>query len=219
MTLLTDYISNDFRALKTETSISVVQDFFEDVPFSHFPVLENDIYIGSISRNDAETLDLDKYLSDFKYSFERFFTRENAILLDVLEVFSKNHSNLIPVLNDENKYVGYYEIEEIIKNFQETPFLSESGTIIVVQKPILDYSMSQISQIVESNNGKILGMFVSQSDLTSIQITLKINVGDINDIIQSFRRYDYELISDHQQDDYIEILKENANYLEKYLSI
>jgi Mg/Co/Ni transporter MgtE len=219
MTLLSDYINNDFKALKTDTSVSEVQHFFEEVSFSHFPVLENNIYIGSVSRNEAEMFDFDKNLSDFKYSFERFFTRENAILLDVLEVFSKNHSNLIPVLNDDNQYLGYYEIEEIIKNFQETPFLAESGSIIVVQKPILDYSMSQIAQIVESNNGKILGMFVSQTDSTNIQITLKINVGDINDIIQSFRRYNYDLISEHEQDDYIEILKENANYLEKYLSI
>jgi Mg/Co/Ni transporter MgtE len=219
MTILSDYINNDFKALKIDEPISDVQDFFEEVHFSHFPVLENDVYIGSISRNDLETFDFDKNLSDYKYSFERFFARENSILLEVLEVFSKNHSNLIPVLNDENKYLGYYEIEEVIKTFQETPFLSESGNIIIIKKEIIDYSMSQIAQIVESNNGKLLGVFVSNSDLSNIEITLKINVGDINDIIQSFRRYNYEIISEHQQDDYITILKENANYLEKYLSI
>ena len=219
MTILSEYINNDFKALKIDEPISEVQDFFEEINFSHFPVLENDIYIGSISKNDLETFDFDKNLSDYKYSFERFFTRENSILLEVLEVFSKNHSNLIPVLNAENKYLGYYEIEEVIKTFQETPFLSESGNIIIIKKEIIDYSMSQIAQIVESNNGKLLGVFVSNSDLSNIEITLKINVGDINDIIQSFRRYNYEIISEHQQDDYISILKENANYLEKYLSI
>ncbi|MBC7641575.1 MAG: CBS domain-containing protein [Flavobacterium sp.] len=219
MTILSDYINNDFKALTTKETVDEVKDFFDDVTFSHFPVLENDIYIGSISKDDLETFDLNKNLSDYKYSLERFFTRENSILLEVLEVFSKNNSNLIPVLNDENKYLGYYEIEEIIKTFQATPFLSESGNIIIVKKAIIDYSMSQISQIVESNNGKILGIYVSNSDLLNIEITVKINVGDINDIIQSFRRYDYEIISEHQQDDYISILKENANYLEKYLSI
>ncbi len=219
MTILSDYINNDFKALQIDEPIQEVQGFFEEVNFSHFPVLENDIYIGSVSKNDLETFDFDKNLSDYKYSLERFFARENFILLEVLEVFSKNHSNLIPVLNEENKYLGYYEIEEVIKTFQETPFLSESGNIIIVRKEIIDYSMSQIAQIVESNNGKLLGLFISNSDLSFVEITLKINVGDINDIIQSFRRYNYEIISDHQQDDYISILKENANYLEKYLSI
>ncbi len=219
MTLLSDYINNDFKALKIDEAVSEVQDFFNDVNYSHFPVLDDDVYIGSVSKNDLESFDFDKNLSDYKYSFEKFFTRDTSILLDVLEVFSKNHANLIPVLNDENQYLGYYEIEEIIKTFQETPFLSDSGNIIIIKKEIVDYSMSQIAQIVESNNGKILGVYVSNSDFKFIEITLKINVGDVNDIIQSFRRYDYEIISNHQQDDYINILKENANYLNKYLSI
>ena len=219
MNKLTDYINNDFKALTTDETVLQASDLFDEAVFSHFPVLENDIFVGSISRNEVETFDLDKKIADYKYSFVRFFTRENSILLNVLEVFSKNNSNIVPVLDDENKYLGYFEIEEIIKRFSETPFLSESGNIIVLRKEILDYSVSQIAQIIESNNGKLLGIYVSDSDNTFIEITLKINIGDINDIIQSFRRYNYEIISEHTQDDYLSILKENANYLEKYLSI
>lgn len=219
MNKLTDYINNDFKALTTDETVLQASDLFDEAVFSHFPVLENDIFVGSISRNEVETFDLDKKIADYKYSFDRFFTRENSILLDVLEVFSKNNSNIVPVLDDENKYLGYFEIEEIIKRFSETPFLSESGNIIVLRKEILDYSVSQIAQIIESNNGKLLGIYVSDSDNTFIEITLKINIGDVNDIIQSFRRYNYEIISEHTQDDYLSILKENANYLEKYLSI
>ena len=219
MNKLTDYINNDFKALTTDETVLQASDLFDEAVFSHFPVLENDIFVGSISRNEVETFDLDKKIADYKYSFVRFFTRENSILLNVLEVFSKNNSNIVPVLDDENKYLGYFEIEEIIKRFSETPFLSESGNIIVLRKEILDYSVSQIAQIIESNNGKLLGIYVSDSDNTFIEITLKINIGDVNDIIQSFRRYNYEIISEHTQDDYLSILKENANYLEKYLSI
>ena len=219
MNTLSDYINNDFKALTTDETVLQASDLFDEAVFSHFPVLENDIFVGSISRNEVETFDLDKKIADYKYSFDRFFTRENSILLDVLEVFSKNNSNIVPVLDDENKYLGYFEIEEIIKRFSETPFLSESGNIIVLRKEILDYSVSQIAQIIESNNGKLLGIYVSDSNNTFIEITLKINIGDVNDIIQSFRRYNYEIISEHTQDDYLTILKENANYLEKYLSI
>ena len=115
MTILSDYINNDYKPLKIDEPIADVQDFFDGVNFSHFPVLEDGIYIGSISRNELESHDADKLVSDYKYSFDRFFTRENSILLEVLDVFSKNNANLLPVLNDENKYLGYYEIEEIIK--------------------------------------------------------------------------------------------------------
>ena len=105
-----------------------------------------------------------------------------------MEVFAKNHSNLVPVLNEENQYVGYYVVDDIMSFFHQTPFLKESGGIIKIKKGIIDYSMSQISQIVESNNGKLLGMFVSEAENDTIEITLKISMGAINEIVQSFRR-------------------------------
>jgi hypothetical protein len=88
----------------------------------------------------------------------------------------------------------------------------------VVRKGVLDYSMSQI-KIVESNNGKLLGLFISESSIDSIEITLKITLGAMNEIIQTFRRYNYEIISEHQEDNYINNLKERSDYLDKYLNI
>jgi Mg/Co/Ni transporter MgtE len=141
------------------------------------------------------------------------------IWLDVLEVFARNNSNIVPILNDDNIYVGYYEITDVIKFLNGTPFLKEVGGIIIVEKNILDYSMSQITQIVESNNGKLLGLFVSEATLDKIQITIKITLGSMNEIIQSFRRYNYEIVSEHNEDDYLNVLKERSEYLIKYLNI
>jgi hypothetical protein len=53
----------------------------------------------------------------------------------------------------------------------------------------------------------------------SVEVTLKITLGAMNEIIQTFRRYDYEIISEHQEDSYISNLKERSDYLDKYLNI
>ena len=219
MTDITNYITNDFGPIDGPETIASVQDFFAEVNFSHFPVLEEGIFIGSISSDDVETFDSDKKTIDYKYTLERFFARKSMIWLDVLEVFAKNHTNTIPVLDENNSYVGYYEIEDIMKFFHETPFLKEPGAIIIVKKPISEYSMSQITQIVESNNGKVLGVFISEADGNSVEVTLKISLGAMNEIIQTFRRYDYEIMSEHQEDNYINNLKERSDYLDKYLKI
>ena len=139
--------------------------------------------------------------------------------LDVLDDFAKNETNVIPVLDELNNYIGYYELEDLIKVFNETPFLKELGGIIIIEKPINGYSFSQISQIVEGNNAKILGAYISSSDAEKVQITLKIAEGSLNEIIQTFRRYEYEIISEHQEDDYLKTLKERSDYLDKYLNI
>jgi Mg/Co/Ni transporter MgtE len=219
MTTITDYINNDYRAIDSQETILAAQDFFIDVSFSHFPVLEEGIYIGSLAADDLETFDSDKKVGDYKYTLEPFFARHNMIWLDVLEIFGKNNTDIVPVLDENNRYVGYFELAVIIKFFRETPFIKEAGGIIIVKKALNDYSMSQITQIVESNNGKLLGLFVSNSDNETIEITMKVTLGVINDIVQTFRRYNYEIISEHNEDNYINNLKERADYLDKYLNI
>jgi predicted transcriptional regulator len=216
---ITEYINNDYKPLQVEDSIGSVQDFFADVAFSHFPVVEERVYVGSINADDAESYEYDKKISDYRFNLEGFYARTTMVWLDVLEVFAQNQTNILPVLTPENKYVGYYEIQDIIRFFNDTPFLKERGGIIVVEKEILDYSMSQVAQIVESNGGRLLGSFLSNSTTQMVQITLKIASGSVNEIIQTFRRYGYAILSENQEDTYLENLKERSDYLDKYLNI
>ncbi len=219
MTVITDFISNDYKAIDSNETVANIRDFFEEVTFSHFPVVEETTYIGSIAMDDVETFDSDKKIAQYRYAMEGFFARTNMAWLDVLELFAKNQTNIVPVLDDNNLYVGYYESLDIFKFFGETPFLKESGGIIVVKKNIADYSMSQIVQIVESNNGKVLGAFISDATGDTVEVTIKITLGALNDTLQTFRRYNYDIISEHEEDNYITSLKERSDYLDKYLNI
>lgn len=216
---LIDYINFDIKPLKTSQLIADAQDLFLDISYSHFPISENGNYIGCLRREDAEILDENKLIADNKFDFERFFVRDSMIWLDVLEEFAKNECNIMPVLNEKNIYLGYYELEDVIKFFQESPFLKEEGGIIVIQKTKSDYSISQISQIVEGNGGKLLGLFISNINDQLVEITLKISQSYMNEILQALRRYEYVIISEHQEDSYLENLKERSDYLDKYLNI
>ena len=219
MRTLSEYINNDFKPIDSNETIENVQDFFIDIAFSHFPVLENGVFIGCIASEDVETFESQKKLSDYRYTVEGFFVRTSMNWLDVLEVFARNNANIVPILDENNKYIGYYEVTDIIKFLNGTPFLRELGGIIIVEKSINEYSMSQITQIVESNNGKLLGLFISEATNEKVQITIKITLGSMNEIIQSFRRFNYEIISEHNEDNYLNILKERSEYLDKYLNM
>lgn len=216
---INQYLNNDFKPFEANESVAYIQDFFSDLTFSHFPIVQDGTYIGCIAADDVVTFDKDKTPQDYRYTLEGFYARKDMVWLDVLEVFAQNHSNIVPVLDENNNYCGYYELNDIIQFFHETPFMREDGGIITVQKPIKDYSMSQVAQIVETNNGKILGMFISEATTDIIRITVKITPGSMNEIIQTFRRYDYEIISEHQEDSYLKNLKERSDYLDKYLNI
>lgn len=212
------YIHFRLRPFEVSDKIVDVQAFFLDHGFSHFPVVQEGIYIGSVSDDDIETFDPEKELNHYRYTFESFFVREKMNWLDVIEKFAQNHTDMMPVLNLENTYLGYYKLSDIVQVFSETSFLKEPGGIIVVRKNIIQYSASEIAQIVESNGQKLLGMFVDKMN-DSIQVYIKVNTESINEILQSFRRYEYEIISEHSEDAYIESLKERLDYMDKYLNI
>lgn len=214
-----EYILNDVGILDISEKISDVQKLFNQLTFTHLPVREGDDYVGCISENDTRCFDNDKSLGDYRYALEGFFVRDNNYWLDSLEVFAQNSTNILPVLSEDNKYLGYLELSEIITLFNETPFLNEAGNILVVEKSFKDYSFSEISQIAESHNAHILGAFVSKIENEMAQITLKVSPSHMNEIIQAYRRYGYIIISDHQEDNFNKNLKDRSRYLDKYLNI
>ncbi|WP_308991366.1 acetoin utilization protein acuB [Mariniflexile litorale] len=217
---LSEFITNDIKPLNSNSKISDLQHLFNQLTYSHIPIQDdNNIYLGSFSENDAHCFETNKMVNDYKYAIENFFVRDSTIWLDVLEAFAVNSANIMPVLNHQNVYLGYYELKEVISLFSESPFFSDPGGILVIEKGISDYSFSEISQIVETNNGKLLGAFVSKMKPDLVQVTLKIGNTGLNEIIQTFRRYSYNIVSGHEEDSYLESLKERSDYLNKYLNI
>lgn len=217
---LSEFILNDIKPLHLANKISDVQMMFNQLTFSHIPILnEDNVYVGCASEADVHCFDSTKELADYSYAIEGFFVREDAVWLNVLEAFANNSTNIMPVLSKNNIYLGYYELNDIIGLFNETPFFAENGGILIVEKGYNDYSFSEVSQIVESNNGKLLGVFISKIENDLIQLTLKVSGIDLNEIIQGFRRYSYNIISGHDDDAFIETLKERSDYLKKYLDI
>ena len=216
---LQDFVINDIKPLSITDKISDLQLLFNQLTYSHIPILKDGVYLGCISETDAHCFESVKSISECNYTIEGFFVRPETNWLDVLEAFAQNDSNIMPILGYNNKYLGYYELNDIIHLFNETPFFSEPGGILIVEKGIQDYSFSEISQIVESNDAKLLGAFISKMDGDLARITIKISDASLNDIIQTFRRYSYKIISGHEEDSYIESLKDRSQYLDKYLNM
>ncbi len=216
----TPYILNEFNPFTLETTVFEIKSFFNETNFSHFPVVSKNSLIGLISKTDIENIDTDdKEIGYFQYVLKLFYSEENNNLLEILTVFSSNESNIIPVIDNEKKYIGYYDLFDILNLINDTPFLKNEGIVLHLEKEINTFSFSEVCQIVESNKGKIFGLFVTNNTPSTINITLKFDSQHVNEILQSFRRYNYTVISKHKEDFYLEDLKERSDYLQKYLNI
>ncbi|QCX37481.1 CBS domain-containing protein [Aureibaculum algae] len=218
--ITSDYISKDVRALQTSDKISKAKGLFNLLTFTHLPVIEHGNFMGLIAENDVQTItDDDQLLSEYSYLFQSFFARKNTNWFELLKVFALNEATIIPVVTEKLKYLGYYELADILHIFNSTPFLNQSGAVMVVSKGVSEYSFSEISQIVESNNAKLLGAFISNINKETAEITIKISDHDLNNTIQSFRRYNYTILNSFHVDEYLNTLKERSDYLQKYLDI
>ena len=215
-----DYILKDINALRLNDSVKSAQNLFKNFPITHFPVVENDKLLGSFAEDDAQTIEnKEDVLESYSYLFSSFFAEEKTTVLELIKIFADNNATIIPVLNPDKNYIGYYELTDVIEIFSAIPFMHEESETLIVEKLENDYSMSEVTQIVETNGGKILGIYISEKQDGFVQITLKVISNEINEIMHTFRRYNYEIISTHENDIYLEDLKNRSEYLQKYLEM
>jgi CBS domain containing-hemolysin-like protein len=213
------HIIDTIPVFKLEDSMKDVVKFFKNTTYSHVAIVADDIFLGVISENDMAVLDASGKIDDYRYNLEPIFVKKDTSWLDVLEAFARNEANILAVVDQDNHVIGYYNLNDIVEVFIDTPFFIEPGGILVVAKGVKDYSFSEISQIVESNNTKLLGGFISDSKNDVVQVTLKIGTTNLNEIIQSFRRYNYTILFGNNDDQFLEDLKQRSDYLNKFLNV
>lgn len=217
---LKEYISNDIGELSLNSSVESAQKLFEAYPITHIPVVEEKQLIGCISETDISTIENNEVsLSDYSYLLDHFSVEEHITLLELITNFADHDCNLMPAHNKDREYLGYFELNDVLDVFSDSPFLHSNGVEIVCEKPEKDYSASQVTQIVESNGGKVLGLYISNQTSDVVQVTVKVSSEDINEIIQTFRRYNYIVVSQYEDDRYLQDLKDRSEYLQKYLDM
>ena len=90
---------------------------------------------------------------------------------------------------------------------------------IKVLKNINTFSFSEICQILEVNNVKIFSVSIINTNLKHIEAIVKISAKDLTPALRLLREFEYEVLSNHDEDDFFNDLKDRSKYLDKYLNI
>ncbi len=213
------HIITNIPVFNIDDSFEMVLEFFKENTYSHVAIADQGTFLGVFSENDLETIDPKAKIDMYRYDLETFFARKETNWLDVLEAFARNEANLLPVLGNEEEVIGYYDLTDIVAVFIDTPFFTDPGNILVVATGIKDYSFSEIAQIVESNNAKLIGAFITEVQNDIVQITIKLSTVNFNEVVQTFRRYNYHILFGNSDDQFLEGLKQRSDYLDTYLNV
>ncbi len=220
--LAKDLISDVVPSLRTSDSGQKALYWMDIFRISHLPIVNNEDFLGLISDKDIYDSNMaEEPIGNHNLSLFSPFVTENQHVYEVIELASRLNLTIVPVLDHNNHYKGAVTLNDLIHYFADFTAVKEPGAIIVLDMNVLDYSLSQIAQIVESNDAKILSMYISShSASTRMELTLKINRNDLTSIIQTFTRYNYTIHSTYMDHDDMDSLYENRyEMFMKYLSI
>jgi predicted transcriptional regulator len=193
-------------------------DLMDQFRISHLPVVENGKLLGLIAEDSL--MDLESLNGDAAgLPLIKSSATPDTHILDVLKLASENRLSIVPVVDAENTYLGSIRMEDIIERMAEMQGANQRGGIIVLEMWDKDYSMQQISRIIEENNAKILSTSLSPGEGGKIEVNLKINQPDINAILSSFERFGYTIKASFQELAYTEDLRKRYDELMRILNI
>jgi acetoin utilization protein AcuB len=135
-------------------------------------------------------------------------------------VASELHLTIIPVVDENEVYVGVITIQSLVEFFGSLNGIKEAGGIVVLEMNKSDYSLSEIARLVESNDALILSNYVSaHTETTKIEVTLKLNISDLKHVIATFERFNYTVAGSFQETEYYDQLKDRFDSLMNFLNI
>jgi predicted transcriptional regulator len=217
-----ELINHMIPPLKPTDSINKGLTWMEELRVNQLPVVDNGEYIGLIGEDiiykynnqNALIKDLQLFGQDIFVSYYQHF-------YDVLKIADTYSVEVIPVLGEESNFLGVVTMNDTLSAFAKSTAMKEPGSIFVLWMDQRDYSLTEISRLVESNNAKILSTYIAtdNQDPSKINVTIKVDKTDLARIISTFERFSYRIIAKFQATENQEIDKERLDILFRYLDL
>ena len=88
-----------------------------------------------------------------------------------------------------------------------------------IRKNKVDFLLTELTQILEASSIQITSLHLERQHEDWIEIMLIIDAQYLKHLLPTLRRFGYEVMSKHKEDDLEDKLKDHASYLDKYLSM
>ncbi len=207
-------VMKDFQT--GDDALAAMQDAF----VRHLPVADAEgHYLGMVHEDQLLDLDdTDTHLDRLAIPVEAL--HPDTHFFDLLKQVSASGSNLLPVVDERGLLVGCVSCESVMTHLARESSVGEPGGIIVLEMKAINYSLAEISRIVESNSAVILHSYITpRPDREKILVTIKVNKIDLKEVVATFERFEYEIVAVFHVSDHEEGLRERYESLMLYLNV
>lgn len=216
-----ELISVDVLPLKASDTGLVAMHWFDEFRVTHLPVISDSQLLGLISEDDVYAAGtFEEPIWSYQLQLQNVSILQSRHIYEVMKIFSDYKLTTLPVVDDKGAYLGLITLASLVEKMAVTAAVNNPGGILVLETNVNDYSMTEVSRIVEENDAKILSLYVSSpADSTRVELTLKLNKIDIQPVIQAFLRYDYTIKASFFESDYFDNLRDRYDMLMTYLNV
>jgi len=217
-----ELINQMIPPLKVYDTVDKALRWMDEFRVNELPVVSNRKYMGLATElRLIELTDRSQALKDVELEYQDVHVMQHQHFYDVMEAAIKNKIQVVPVLDDDQEYIGIITINDTIAAFGQMSALQGQGSILVLSMPERDYSLSQISRLIEEENVKILSAYVSPDEMDPFQIklTLKLNTTDPSRIIATLERFEYRITAQFNDGNDNDVGRDRLDMLLKYLDI
>ena len=165
----------------------------DEFKIRELPVVDGDNKLmGLINEEDILSMeDIQKPLQFISNKLQNEFIFLESHIFEIIQIFSESQLSLVPVVNKENYYIGYIRPFDVIRKLGQSP-TSDLKSIITISMNRKNYTLFEITRLIEENKGRIVALWNNMSD-EIINIDLLIATNNINIIIKTLERYDYNV--------------------------
>ncbi|MEM6523090.1 MAG: CBS domain-containing protein [Bacteroidota bacterium] len=217
-----ELINHMIPPLKEKDDAHKALVWMEELRCNELPVVDNGRFVGFITEEMImEANDAEKAVRSFEKIGEQCFLNSESHVYDVIKMAAENELKMVSVLNADQEYMGVITVQDTINSMAQSIAIQMAGSILVLSVPYIDYSLSQMSRLVEENDAKILSSSIKEDELDSSQlrVTLKINKPDLTSIVATFERFGFKVIGRFQETKIVEKDKEKLDMLFRFLDI
>jgi acetoin utilization protein AcuB len=215
-----EIISSTIPSLNPEDKVFQALELMSEFHVSQLAVISQDKYLGLVFENDLLDMDENAVLSSATDHFSRIAVHANTHFIEAIQASNDYNLTVVPVVEKENEFIGVIQATDLLKNFGKIAGASDPGGVIVLEMDQRNFSFSEISKLVETNDAQITQLNTYwDAQAVAFFVTLKINKFEISDIIATFQRYDYQVKYYFGEELYQNELKDNYDHLMNYLNI
>jgi acetoin utilization protein AcuB len=217
-----DLINQMIPPLKGSDDAHKAIVWMEEFRCNYMPVVNDGKLLGFLSEEIIlETNDIEKLVKDFDLLGLNCFVHLDTHFYDILKIAADNKLQMVAVLDNNENYCGVITVQDTLTSFAQTAAVQMPGGILVLSMNHIDYSLAEISRLVEENHAKILSSILKEDPLDAgkIRLTLKINQIDMSRVVATLERFGYKVISRYQETKPQGDEKDRIDMLLRYLDI